>query len=44
LTILEDAQRLLKIPAVSRELMTNFPVKTAVSSEGDHTSVDLQLA
>jgi hypothetical protein len=44
LTILEDAQRLLKIPAVSRELMTNFSVKDAVSSQADHTSMDFQLA
>jgi hypothetical protein len=44
LTILEDAQKLLKIPAVSRELMTNFPVKAAVSGQANHTLVDLKLA
>jgi hypothetical protein len=44
LIILEDAQRLLTIPAISRELMTNFPVKAAVSSQVDHTLVDLQFA
>jgi hypothetical protein len=44
LTILKDAQRYLKISAVSRELMTNFPGKIAVSSQADQTLVDLQLA
>jgi hypothetical protein len=43
-TILEDAQRLLKIPAVSRELMMNFPFTAAISSQADHASVDLRLA